>query len=152
MVLFRRSDVIATGDVVDMTKYPLIDMQQGGTIDGELAALNHVMELAVADRHNGPQEGGTMVIPGHGRLCDQADVIEYTIIATTIRNRVMFYKNQGKTLQQVLALKPSWDFDDRWGPSSGPWTANQFVEAVYKTLPAKGKAPDRFSMNAPAGG
>jgi glyoxylase-like metal-dependent hydrolase (beta-lactamase superfamily II) len=152
MVLFRRSDVIATGDVVDMTKYPYIDLQSGGTIDGELAALNQVIELAVADFHNGPQEGGTMVIPGHGRLCDQADVIEYTIIVTTVRNRVMYYKNQGKTLQQVLALKPSWDFDDRWGPSSGPWTANQFVEAVYKSLPTKGKASDRFSMNAPAGG
>jgi glyoxylase-like metal-dependent hydrolase (beta-lactamase superfamily II) len=137
-VLFRGSDVLATGDVFDMLHYPVIDLAHGGTIDGELAALNEDIDLAVAGFHNGPQEGGTMIIPGHGRLCDQADLVEYTIIVTTIRNRVMYYKNQGKTLEQVLALKPSWDFDARWGATSGPWTTRQFIEAIYRTLPRKG--------------
>ncbi len=137
-VLFRGSDVLATGDVFDMVHYPVIDVAHGGTIDGELAALNDDIERSVAGFHNGPQEGGTMIIPGHGRLCDQADLVEYTIIITTIRNRVMYYKNQGKTLEQVLALKPSWDFDARWGASSGSWTTQQFIEAIYKTLPRKG--------------
>jgi glyoxylase-like metal-dependent hydrolase (beta-lactamase superfamily II) len=137
-VLFRGSDVLATGDVFDMLHYPVIDVAHGGSIDGELAALNDDIDLAVAGFHNGPQEGGTMIIPGHGRLCDQADLVEYTIIVTTIRNRVMYYKNQGKTLEQVLALKPSWDFDARWGATSGPWTTRQFIEAVYRTLPRKG--------------
>jgi cyclase len=152
MVMFRKSDVIAVGDVMTELSYPIIDQKNGGSIDGELAALNQVIELAVADTHNGPQEGGTIIIPGHGRLSDQSDLIEYTIIMTTLRNRIMYYKNRGKTLEQVLAMKPTWDFDDRWGPQSGPWTAQDFVRAVYETLPARGKAPDRFAMNAPAGG
>jgi glyoxylase-like metal-dependent hydrolase (beta-lactamase superfamily II) len=141
MVVFRRSDVIATGDVVDMVTYPIIDVARGGTIDGELVALNKVIELAVpADK----QEGGTLVIPGHGRMCDQSDVVHYKNVITIIRNRVQYYKDQGKSLQQVLALKPSGDYDERWGATSGPWTTQQFIEAIYKTLPAKGP---NFSMH-----
>ncbi len=140
MVMFRRSDVIATGDIVDMTGYPLIDTARGGTIDGELVALNHIIEMAVPEDK---QEGGTMIIPGHGRLCDQSDVVHYKNVITIIRNRIQYYKNQGKTLPQVLALKPSADYDDRWGHDSGPWTTRQFIEAVYKTLPARGPS---FSM------
>jgi glyoxylase-like metal-dependent hydrolase (beta-lactamase superfamily II) len=139
-VMFRRSDVIVTGDTVDMRGYPLIDVARGGTIDGELVALNKIIEMAVpADK----QEGGTVVVPGHGRLCDQSDVVHYKNVITIIRNRVQYYKNQGKTLQQVLALKPSGDYDERWGATSGPWTTQQFIEAIYKTLPAKGP---NFSM------
>ena len=152
MVMFRRSDVLATGDVLNMVHYPIIDAKRGGSIDGELAALNQAMDLAVADFHMGPQEGGTMIIPGHGRLCDQGDLVEYTIIITTIRNRIMYYKNQGKSLKQVLALKPTWDFDDRWGESTGSWNSQQFVQEVYETLPAKGKAKDKFAMPAMASG
>ena len=151
-VIFRRSDVIATGDIVSMVHYPVIDPAIGGSIDGELAALNDIIEQATADFHMGPQEGGTMIIPGHGRLCDQSDLIEYDIVLTTIRNRVMYYKNQGKSLQQVLALKPTWDFDDEWGRPEGSWTAEQFVRTVYDTLPARGKAKVRFAMPAMAGG
>jgi len=152
LVYFRRSDVIATGDVVNMVHYPVIDQKIGGSIDGELAALNNTIEQATADFHMGPQEGGTMIIPGHGRLCDQGDLIEYDIILTTIRNRIMYYKNQGKSLQQVLALKPSWDFDERWGNAEGSWTAEQFVRSVYDTLPARGKGKVRFAMPEMAGG
>ncbi len=140
MVMFRRSDVIAVGDTVMMTGYPIIDTDRGGTIDGELVALNKIIEMAVpVDK----QEGGTVIVPGHGRLCDQSDVVHYKNVITIIRNRIQYYKNQGKTLAQVLALKPSWDYDQRWGSSDGPWTTQKFVEAVYKTLPAKGPS---FSM------
>jgi glyoxylase-like metal-dependent hydrolase (beta-lactamase superfamily II) len=140
VVEFRRSDVIAAGDTLSMLSYPLIDVARGGTIDGELVALNKLIDLAVpADK----QEGGTLVIPGHGRVCDQSDVVHYKNLVTVIRNRVQYYKNQGKTLAQVLALKPSWDYDDRWGTNKGSWTGRQFVEAVYRTLPAKGPS---FSM------
>jgi cyclase len=151
-VFFRRSDVIATGDIVSMIHYPDIEPTRGGTIDGELSALNNIIELATADFHVGPQEGGTMIIPGQGRLADQADLIEYNIILTTIRNRIMYYKNQGKTLQQVLAMKPTWDFDERWGGTYGDWSPDQFVRAVYETLPARGKGKDRFAMPEMAGG
>jgi hypothetical protein len=132
--------VIATGDVVDMTGYPHINAAQGGTIDGELVALNKIIEMAVPEDK---QQGGTMIIPGHGRLCDQSDVVHYKNVVTIIRNRVQYYKNQGKTLQQMLALKPSGDYDQRWGHDSGPWTTEQFIEAVYKTLPGRGPS---FSM------
>lgn len=142
MVMFRRSDVLVTGDVVSMVSYPFIDVAHGGTIDGELVALNKLVDLAVP---TGKAEGGTVIIPGHGRLCDQSDVVNYRTIITTIRNRVQFYKSQGKSLAQVLALAPSADYDNRWGAESGPWTTRQFIEAVYNTLPAKGP---NFSMRS----
>ncbi len=140
MVLFRRSDVIAAGDIIDMRSYPRIDAAQGGSIDGELVALNKLVELTVpADN----QEGGTVVIPGHGRLGDQSDVARYRNMVTFIRNRVQFYKNQGKTLQQVIALRPSEDYDARWGATEGPWTTRDVISAIYSTLPQKGPV---FSM------
>jgi len=89
-------------------------------------------------------EGGTVIIPGHGGLCDQTDVVLYKNMITIIRNLVQYYKNQGKTLQEVLALKPSEGYDQRWGATSGPWTTRDFVTAVYQTLPANG--PVFFSM------
>jgi len=141
MVFFRQSNVIATGDVVDMRYYPIIDVARGGTIDGELVALNKVIELAVPAMY---AEGGTMVIPGHGALCDQADVESYKNMITTIRNRIQFYKNEGKSLDQVLALKPSAGWDERWGATSGPASTREFITAVYRTLPAKGPP---FSMH-----
>jgi len=141
VVLFRGSDVIAAGDVVDLTSYPIIDVKAGGTIDGELVALNKVIAMAAP----GPQaEGGTVIIPGHGRPCDQAEVALYRNMLTIIRNTVQYYKNQGKTLQQVLDLKPSEGYDQRWGATSGSWTTPDFITAVYETLPAKG--PVFFSM------
>ena len=141
VVLFRGSDVIAAGDVVDMMTYPIIDVAAGGTIDGELVALNKVIEMAVPANQ---AEGGTVIIPGHGRLCDQTDVVLYRDMITVIRNLVQYYKNQGKTLKEVLALKPSDGYDERWGATTGEWTTGEFVTAVYNTLPANG--PVFFSM------
>jgi glyoxylase-like metal-dependent hydrolase (beta-lactamase superfamily II) len=141
VVLFRGSDVVVAGDVVDMNTYPIIDVKAGGTIDGELVALNKLLAMAAP----GPQaEGGTVIVPGHGRLCDQAEVALYRNMLTVIRNNVQYYKNQGKTLEQVLALKPSEGYDQRWGATSGSWTTRDFITAVYETLPAKG--PVFFSM------
>ena len=141
VVLFRGSDVIAAGDVVDMPGYPIIDVKAGGTIDGELVAINKVIAMAAP----GPQaEGGTVIVPGHGRMCDQADVALYRNMLTIIRNTVQYYKNQGKTLQEVLDLNPSAGYDQRWGTTTGAWTTHDFITAVYETLPAKG--PVFFSM------
>ena len=116
-------------------------MKAGGTIDGVLVAINKVIDMAAP----GPQaEGGTVIVPGHGRLCDQSEVALYRNMLTIIRNTIQFYKNQGKTLQQVLDLKPSEGYDQRWGATSGSWTTRDFITAVYETLPAKG--PVFFSM------
>jgi len=124
-----------------VVSYPIIDVKAGGTIDGELVALNKVIAMAAP----GPQaEGGTLIVPGHGRMCDQAEVALYLNMLTIIRNTVQYYKNQGKTLQQVLDLKPSAGYDQRWGATNGSWTTRDFITAVYETLPAKG--PVFFSM------
>jgi hypothetical protein len=124
-----------------MTSYPHIDVARGGTIDGELIALNKLIDMIVPDDQ---VAGGTVVIPGHGRLTDLGDVARYTVMVTTIRNRIQFYKNQGKSLEQVLALNPSAEYDERWSARSGPGSAREFLTAVYTTLPRKG--PTFFSM------
>ena len=78
------------------------------------------------------------------RLVDLGDVARYTVMVTSIRNRVQFYKNQGKSLEQVLALKPSAEYDERWSARSGLGTTREFITAVYNTLPRRG--PVFFSM------
>jgi glyoxylase-like metal-dependent hydrolase (beta-lactamase superfamily II) len=133
IVFFRRSDVISTGDVFTTTLYPVILPGDGGGIDGVVAALNDIIAITVpADK----QEGGTMVIPGHGRLCDEADVVEYRDMVTIIRDRVRSMIEMGMTLRQVQAAQPTRDYDGRYGATDGFWTTTQFVEAVYNSLAA----------------
>ncbi|HLK51713.1 MAG TPA: MBL fold metallo-hydrolase [Bryobacteraceae bacterium] len=131
LVFFRRSDVISTGDVFITTGYPFLDLAHGGGIQGELDALNRILGLVIA----GPkEEGGTYIVPGHGRLCDAADVAYYRDMLTIIRDRVADLKKKGMTAAQVIAARPTRDYDPRWGSSNGPWTTDQFVEAVYQSL------------------
>jgi cyclase len=129
IVLFRGSNVLSAGDVFLTTGYPVIDWKHGGSIQGELKALNHILELTVP---HAMQEGGTMVIPGHGRLCDQADVTDYRDMMTTIRDRVADGIAKGKTLDEVKAMRPTRDYDRRYSTSS--WTGDMLVEAVYRSL------------------
>ena len=98
VILFRGSDVVSTGDIFTPERYPIIDMERGGTLQGEIAALNHILELTVPADH---QEGGTMVIPGHGRLCDEADVVEYRDMVAIVRDRILDMIRKGMTLSQV---------------------------------------------------
>jgi len=135
IVFFRRSDVIATGDLFTTTMYPVIDAQKGGSINGIIAALNRIIDLAIPDHK--VQEGGTMIVPGHGRLCDEQDVIEYRDMVTIIRDRVQYLIGKGRTLDQIKAAKPTLDFDPRWGATSGPWTTAMFVEQIYRDLTKK---------------
>jgi cyclase len=129
IVLFRGSNVIAAGDVFLTTGYPVVDLQRGGSIQGEIKALNHILDLSVP---RSMQEGGTMVIPGHGRLCDQADVTDYRDMLTIIRDRVQDMLRKGKTLEEVKAARLSRDYDRRY--STHAWTGDMFVEAVYRSL------------------
>jgi glyoxylase-like metal-dependent hydrolase (beta-lactamase superfamily II) len=131
LVFFRRSDVLATGDVFTTTGYPVIRPEDGGGIDGVIAALNRIIELTVPAEK---QEGGTLVIPGHGRLCDEADVVEYRDMVTIIRDRIRAMIGMGMTLRQVQAAKPTADYDGRYGATSGFWTTEQFVAAAYENL------------------
>jgi glyoxylase-like metal-dependent hydrolase (beta-lactamase superfamily II) len=134
LVFFRRSDVISTGDLFVTTGYPYIDVENGGSIEGIVAALNNILDLTIpADR----QERGTMVVPGHGRLADEADVVEYRDMLTIIRDRIQDMVDQGFSLRQVRSAEPTLDYDPRYGSTSGFWTTEQFVEAVYNELRAK---------------
>ena len=130
IVFFRRSDVVAAGDLFGTTSYPVIE--QGGSINGVLAALNRIIDIAIPKDW---QEGGTMVIPGHGRICDEADVVEYRDMVAIVRDRIQDMIRKGMTLQQVQAAVPTFEYDPRYGSETGPWTTGMFVEAAYRGLP-----------------
>jgi cyclase len=134
MVWFRKSDVVATGDIFDETSFPYIDLAHGGHINGIIEGLNQLLEITVP-KHL--QEGGTMVIPGHGRIGDEHDVLEYRDMVTIIRDRVQNAIKKGMTLQQVKAAKPSYtyEYEPRFGNNKA-WTSEMFVEAIYKNLSA----------------
>jgi cyclase len=131
IVFFRKSDVISTGDLFTTTMYPLIDLDRGGSIQGFIAALQKIVDMIIPVYG---QEGGTMVVPGHGRLCDLGDVIEYREMAIIIRDRIQDMVRKGMTLDQVKAAKPTVDYDPLYGSTTGFWTTDKFVEAVYKSL------------------
>jgi glyoxylase-like metal-dependent hydrolase (beta-lactamase superfamily II) len=133
-VFLRRSDVVMAGDVLDTRQFPVIDVERGGGIDGEVAALNRLADLAVASVPIVSREAGTVVIPGHGRLCDQFDVIEYRDMVTIIRDRVRAALAAGQTLEQVKAANPAKGYVGRYGNAGGAGTAGRFVEAVYRSL------------------
>ena len=131
LVFLRKSDVIATGDVFVTTLYPFIDTANGGHVNGIINALNRIIELAVPSN---VEEGGTMIIPGHGRVCDEWEVVEYRDMVTIIRDRIQTMIKKGMTLEQVKAAKPTLDYDARYGADSGFWTTAMFVETVYRNL------------------
>jgi len=131
IVHFRRSDVIATGDILTTTQYPFIDLNNGGSLQGEIAALDNILDRTIY-KHLG--EGGTLIIPGHGRVCDEYEVAEYRDMLAIIRDRVQALINQGATLEQVKAARVTVDYDTRYGANSGPWTTTMFIEAVYSSL------------------
>ena len=133
LVFFRRSDVISAGDVFTPDRYPMIDLAKGGSINGEIDALNRLIEMMVP---RADEEGGTYVVPGHGRICDRNAVTNYRDMATILRDRVSDDVKKGMTLDQVKASKPTLDYDGIYGSDSGPWTTQMFIEAVYKDLSA----------------
>jgi cyclase len=134
VVFFRRSDVVSTGDVFTPDRFPVIDLEQGGSINGLIAALNHILHLTVPEVN---QEGGTMVIPGSGHLCDEADVADYRDMVTIVRDRVQDMVKKGMTLEQVKTARPSRDYDPLYGRLD--YTGDMFVEAVYKSLTTGGR-------------
>lgn len=140
IVMFRRSDVIVTGDVFDITRFPMIDVDKGGSIQGEIDALNRLIELTVPSiPMPWLEEGGTRVIPGHGRPCEEAELVEYRDMVTIIRDRVRDMIKRGMTLDQIKTANPAQGYRARYGAESGPWTTNMFVEAVYRSLMAGSK-------------
>jgi glyoxylase-like metal-dependent hydrolase (beta-lactamase superfamily II) len=131
VVFFRRSDVIVTGDIFDITSYPVIDAESGGTFTGLLDALNRIIDLAVPEDW---QDGGTLVVPSHGRIADESDLVEYRDMVTIVRDRVRDLIDKGMTLDEVQAARPTFEYDGRYGSTSGAWTTEMFVEAAYRDL------------------
>ncbi|MEO8255777.1 MAG: MBL fold metallo-hydrolase [Acidobacteriota bacterium] len=134
LVFFRRSDVVVAGDVIDTTRFPMIDLARGGSIQGEIDALNRIVDLAIPSIPFDWRDEGTLVIPGHGRLLDQLDVVEYRDMVVIIRDRIRALLKQGKTLEQVKAAAPTQGYSRRYGAESGGWTTSMFVEAIYTSL------------------
>jgi glyoxylase-like metal-dependent hydrolase (beta-lactamase superfamily II) len=136
-VFFRRSDVISTGDLFVPSVYPVIETEKGGSIDGIIDGLNDIIGLMVP-REN--EEGGTYLIPGHGRICDRTDIVNYRDALTIIRARIQDLVSKGRTLEQVKATRPTFDYDGLYGSERGPWTTDMFIEAIYHGL-SKSKVP-----------
>ena len=129
IVFFRRSDVVSTGDIFVTDGYPVIDLDAGGSINGVIDGLNQVIVLAIP-RLN--QEGGTLIIPGHGRLSDEADVVVYRDMVTVIRDRIAALIDQGMSLEEVKAARPTRDYDAKYSLGAPGWTPDRFIEAVYQ--------------------
>jgi glyoxylase-like metal-dependent hydrolase (beta-lactamase superfamily II) len=141
IVFFRRGDVIATGDLIDTTRFPFIDVERGGTLQGELDALNRLMDLSI---HNVPllwYPDRTLLVPGHGHVYDKLDLLEYRDAITIVRDRVQDLIDQGMTLAQVQAANPTLGYRSQYGTDTGPWTTEMFVAAVYNELAAKQNNP-----------
>lgn len=130
IVFFRRSDVVSVGDIFTPDQWPAIDLARGGSVEGTLDALNYILTLTVPERY---QDGGTLVVPGHGRISNEADVVEYRNMLTIVRDRVQDLLKKGMTLEQVKAARPARDYETEYS-ERGPWTKDMFVEAVYRSL------------------
>lgn len=134
LVFFRESDVVSAGDVFNTTSYPVIDTMRGGSVTGVIEALNALIDLAIPERN---QMGGTRVIPGHGRIGNEADLIDYRDMVTIVRDRVQEMVKKGMTLQQIKAARPSLEYDGLYGATPGPGSTDAFLDAVYQGVGGK---------------
>ncbi len=134
MVHFRRADVIATGDILDLRRFPVIDPARGGSIQGELAALNHLLEITIPAMPLVLKPERTLLVPGNGYIADYAELVEYQNMVTIIHDRVRDLVDRGLSLEEVQAADPTQGYRGRYGSDTGPWTTQMFVEAIYAAL------------------
>jgi cyclase len=140
IVFLRRADVIATGDIFDLRHFPVIDAASGGSIQGELDALNRLLDMAIPAMPLLHKPGRTYLVPGHGRIADHADLVEYRDMVTVIRDVIKSMVDKGMTLEQVKAANPTLGYRKRYGSDTGPWTTDMFVEAIYNSLRPAGRS------------
>ena len=131
LVLFRKSDVVAAGALLNLETFPVVEVDAGGSVQAVVDGLNGLIDLAVP---SGRSEGGTLVIPGHGRIADFAEIAQQRDMMTVIRDRVQNMIDKGMTLTEVIEAGPTRGYDARYGRDTGPWTTEMFVEAVYRSL------------------
>jgi glyoxylase-like metal-dependent hydrolase (beta-lactamase superfamily II) len=136
IVFFRRSDVIVAGELYDTTRFPVIEVARGGSVQGVIAALNRMVEMAIPSRPIVSREAGTLILPGHGWVGDHYDLVHYRDMVVIIRDHVADLIKAGKSLDEIKAAAPAKGYSPRYGADSGPWTTNDFIEAVYKSLMA----------------
>ena len=141
VVAFRRGDVIATGDLIDTTRFPVIDVARGGSVQGEIDALNRLMDMTIYNLPLQWTSDRTLLVPGHGHVYDKLDLLEYRDAITIVRDRVRHLIGQGRTLEQVRAANPTLGYRSQYGAESGPWTTDMFVDVIYKELSAKKAGP-----------
>lgn len=136
IVFFRRSDVVAVGNLIQDSTYPVVLLEQGGSLRGTLAALNQILAITVPSWR---AQGGTMVVPGQGRIYDVADVAAYRDMATIVTDRFQDALSKGKTLEQVRQARLTRDFDARYGRLPGPGSTGSFTEVAYRSLQQSGQ-------------
>jgi cyclase len=136
MVFFRRSDVVVAGDVIHTERYPSVDVARGGSITGILDALNRIIDITVP-RFN--QQGGTRVVPGHGRILNEADVVEYRDMMTIVRDRVKAGVAAGRTFDQIMATSPTLEYDGLY--STPGWTGRMLAQTIFDELRARPPMP-----------
>jgi glyoxylase-like metal-dependent hydrolase (beta-lactamase superfamily II) len=142
--MFRRSDVIAAGDLFSTTSYPVIDLASGGSIEGIISGLNRLLDLAVPSKSL--EEGGTYIIPGHGRISDQNDVLMYRDMLVIVSDRIRDMVSRKMTLDQIKAARPTLDYDGRYGSDTGAWTTAMFIEAMYREFSQTGATSSRSAQ------
>jgi glyoxylase-like metal-dependent hydrolase (beta-lactamase superfamily II) len=130
IVFFRRSDVVSTGDIYNTDRYPEFDVTLGG-INGIIEGLSTIVDLTIPGEN---QHGGTVVIPGHGRLSDETEVVNYRDMVTIVRDRIQAMIDDGQSLRRVKNAQPTFDYDGIYAGAQGAWTPDEFVEAVYRDL------------------
>jgi cyclase len=143
MVYFRKSDVLVAGDVYANDLFPRVDVDNGGEFTGIVKALNTIIRVTIPRKK---QEGGTFVIPGHGRLADEADLVEYRDMTTILRDRIADAVKRRQTLAQIQAARLTRDYDGRYGQAQGGWSTAHFVEAAYQSV-----RPTTMPAPSPAG-
>jgi glyoxylase-like metal-dependent hydrolase (beta-lactamase superfamily II) len=131
IVFFRSSDVISLGDIMIPGQYPDIDVEQGGSINGLIEALNFTLALMIPGKN---AEGGTYAVPGHGRLGDEIDVVEYRNMLVIVRDRIQYQMEQGMSLNDIIASNPVLDYSTEYGGPRGGPTSTEFITAIYQSL------------------
>ena len=124
MVYFPAANVIMTGDFYRSTGYPNIDRANGGTMNGMLGGFDAIVALARPD---------TKIVPGHGAVVDKTAVAAHKAMMITVRDKVAALVRQNKTQDEVIAAKPTAEFDSTVTGAT-PLTADRFVGQLYQEL------------------
>ncbi len=133
-VYFPKSDVLHLGDVYRTTSYPIIDLYNGGTLRGTIAAIDQAIELAGPD---------TKVIPGHGlEVVGRDELVEFRDMILDIQGQVLVMIREGKKLDEVMEAQPSAAYDAQWTDDPG-WGPEDFIPLVYYQLGGTGRLADR---------